>query len=255
MIKYTLRKDSKNNMGQHLNEEKYLQAKNKLLSIAKTVLISGLVLAGLLIGIGIFNIANIKDGGSDARPASEIQADIDKLNGEIAEIDKDLASLKGEQNTIFKTEGFSEKYYLLGTDISNKSSEKMEKKEKVDTLKKELEGESDIEKTSRGIFSVASVAPFFIFGFFIIFATLIISGSIFMFAKRREITAFTVQQHLPVVKETVEEVTPIASKAIKTMVDEVSPSTNKAIKDLTKSIKEGINEADEEAAAKKSQKK
>ncbi len=51
------------------------------------------------------------------------------------------------------------------------------------------------------------------FGIFILFASLIASGAIFVFAKRREILAFQVQQVAPVAKEGVEKAAPVVGKA------------------------------------------
>ena len=73
--------------------------------------------------------------------------------------------------------------------------------------------------------------PFYMFGGFAIVASFMAFTSIYAFAKRREITAFTTQQVMPVAKEG---------------MDEVSPNVGKMAKEIAKGIKAGINEADNE---------
>lgn len=79
------------------------------------------------------------------------------------------------------------------------------------------------------------MAPlFYILGGFIVITTSMISGSIYVFTKRREITAFTAQQVMPVAKEG---------------IDEMAPTVGSAAKEVAKGIKEGLNEADSEEKA------
>lgn len=73
---------------------------------------------------------------------------------------------------------------------------------------------------------------FYMFGAFIIIASCMISFAIFMFAKKREITAFTVQQTMPLAKEGIEKIAPTVGNAVGTIG-----------KSIAKGIKEGINEA------------
>ena len=61
-----------------------------------------------------------------------------------------------------------------------------------------------------------------------------ISFAIFMFAKKREIMAYTAQQVMPVAQEGIEKIAPAVGKAMGTFG-----------KGIVKGIKEGINEADE----------
>ena len=65
---------------------------------------------------------------------------------------------------------------------------------------------------------------YYMFGAFVIIASCLISGSLFLYSKRRELLAFNVQQAMPIVKEGIDEITPTISKTIK----EVS----KAVKDF-----------------------
>ena len=108
-----------------------------------------------------------------------------------------LSELKGLKKEEFHSNGFSSKYYELDSQINR-----------------------------------VEMAPlFYMLGGFIIIATSMISGSIYVFAKRREITAFTTQQVMPVVKEGIEE---------------MAPTVGGAAKEVAKGVKEGLNEADKE---------
>ena len=68
------------------------------------------------------------------------------------------------------------------------------------------------------------------FGAFVIIASCMIAGSIYMIAKRREIMAFTAQQVVPVSKE---------------VIDEMAPSAGKVAKEIARGIKQGINDEEE----------
>lgn len=69
--------------------------------------------------------------------------------------------------------------------------------------------------------------PYYMFGGFIIAASFMIAVSIYTFAKRREILAFSAQQVMPVAKEGIEKMTPTVSKS----VEEITRSVKKGLKD------------------------
>ena len=64
-------------------------------------------------------------------------------------------------------------------------------------------------------------------GGFILFATCMIAGSIFLFSKRREIAAFTAQQVMPIAKEG---------------IDEMAPTVGNAAREISRGIKEGLKD-------------
>ena len=105
----------------------------------------------------------------------------------------DVTSIKAQQNAEFHKNGFSEKYYEL---------------------------DAQLQKAESAI-------PLFIFGGFIIIASCIISGSIFISTKRRELLAYHAQQIRPVAQEGVEK---------------MAPSVGVAAKEIAKGIKEGLKE-------------
>lgn len=118
-----------------------------------------------------------------------------------------------------KNNTYTSKYCSLKNQISKKKIE-------IAALDSEF---SDFKKDFDSYDSV----PFYMFGAFVIIATCMISGSIYLITKRREITAFTTQQVMPLAQEGIEKMSPTIGKAVGTVG-----------KELAKGIKEGINEAD-----------
>lgn len=120
----------------------------------------------------------------------------------------DKVALKAQKNEEFFAHGFSAKYY-------------------------EIDGK----------LSKAEMAPaLYMFGGFVIIASLMISVSIFMFAKRREMLAFSLQQVMPVAKEGAEEIAPTVGKVGKQVASEMAPAYGKIAKEISKGIKEGLKE-------------
>lgn len=172
---------------------------------------------------------------------NEIQVQIDKLN-------KDLTTLKVEQNEEFHKNGFSEKYYSLENDMNKKEAEMKELKSQTKTEKNDIrvienaldesfdycafhEAKNNSYTTKycslkNKIDSFHSI-PYYMFGGFIIIASCMITGSIYMNAKRREMLAFTLQQVMPVAQEG---------------IDTMAPTIGNVAKEITKGIKEGIKD-------------
>ena len=94
---------------------------------------------------------------------------------------------------------------------------------------------SGVQNTTSGIFGNIGLFALGSFMLTIGFG-LTISGAIVMFiAHRREITAYTTQQVMPIAQEGIEKMAPTVGSAIGTIG-----------KELAKGIKEGLNEADKE---------
>ena len=92
------------------------------------------------------------------------------------------------------------------------------------SLKNQLEDvSSDFNKRMDSFNSI----PYYMIGGFILFATCMIAGSIFLFSKRREIAAFTAQQVMPIAKEG---------------IDEMAPTVGNAAREISRGIKEGLND-------------
>lgn len=95
---------------------------------------------------------------------------------------------------------------------------------------------SDFDKK----FESEKYVPFYIVGGFILIASIMISGSIYMMTKRREIAAFSVQQMMPIAQEGIEKIAPSVGKAGASIAKEMAPTYGQIAKEISKGIKEGL---------------
>lgn len=215
-----------------LSEEKYQKTKSKVAIVAVVVLVIGLLIGGGLIATGVIKSMNAeKEASLNVRTAEEVEAEIDDVS------DK-LAKLKSDQNIEFDTNGFSEEFYRIGNEI-----------DKLQTKKSELT--SELFKINSGYYNnnfknKVVVAPFYMFGAFIIISSLMISGSIFMFTKRREMLAFSMQQVMPVATEGLEKVAPTVSKVGSKMMKDMAPAYGEVAEEIAKGIKNGTTDNEED---------
>ena len=86
---------------------------------------------------------------------------------------------------------------------------------------------SDFDKK----FATSKNVPYFMFGAFIIIASCMISGSVYMMTKRRELLAFSMQQVMPVAKEGIETIAPTMSKVGKEVMEEMAPAYGEMAKE------------------------
>ena len=110
------------------------------------------------------------------------------------------------------------------------------------SLKAQLNDKNNSSRSSKSFDSI----PFYMFGAFVIITSCMISGSIYMITKRREIMAFTAQQTMPIVQEGVEKMAPSVGKAGASIAKEMAPIYGETAKEIAKGIKEGLKEADNE---------
>lgn len=249
-----------------LNEENYHAAKKKIIRISLIILIVGVLLGGSLIITGIVktniakkdneDIANKIDNDSSVRTEAQVQADIDAtkakidaIEKEINQIDLEISKLRTEQQKILTEDhGFSDRYYAKDEEIKLKAQEKSAKlKEKSELDDEVTKYESELWKIQSGyndvqteieksgnLMDTAKYIPLYMIGGFIIIASCIISGSIYLFAKRREITSFTIQQTMPVAQEAIDKMAPTVGNA----VGNIAQGITKGIKDGLKDDKE-----------------
>ena len=237
-----------NEKKEYLNEENYEKGKKTLKRISLIILVIGLLIGGSLIVLGIIKSNDLKrqneeaieqvEQNNKARTAEEVQVDIDSLQDQIDSIETEITNLEREKTRIFQEDrGFSDRYYSKEDEIKLKQKDLSKLRTQLSDYEDELwkinSGYNDtrnaIEK-GRNTISIAKYIPFYMFGSFIIIASCMIAGVIYVFAKRREITAFTTQQVMPVAQEGIEK---------------MAPTVGNAAKEVAKGIKEGLNEADE----------
>ena len=207
---------------EYLTEKNYNKGKKIIMLIALLVLVVGLTIGGLLIYKGInekqkINNTTNEQAEKDKQRLKEIETEKEELNKKISDKKYECDSIK------MGTDSWFEK--------SNKcDNEVLSLEEQVDELESE---EFDLENTNYEFdkkYNSVGSTRYFMFGGFIIIATLITSLSIFMFAKRREIMAFGMQQTMPLAQEGIEKMAPTVGNAAGTIA-----------KDVAAGIKEGIN--------------
>lgn len=108
------------------------------------------------------------------------------------------------------------------------------------SLKNQLE---DISSDFNKNFDSFDSIPYYMFGGFIIFATCMISLSVYMITKRRDIMAFSAQQVMPVAQEGMEKMAPTIGKVGRTISEEMAPAYGKIAQEISKGIKTGMGNA------------
>lgn len=213
-----------------LTEENYKRANKKIKIIAIAILLIGIILGGSLIAVGIVKSSKVETPKVSEKDAANIQAEIDEINDE-------LASLQAQQNKEFDKNGFSEEFYKLENEIKNKT-------QKVTNLKSKITNDAFGFKDTEAKIKKSKSIPFYMFGGFIIVVSCMMSGSVYMFSKRRELLSYSVQQVMPVAQEGIEKVAPTIGKAGATIAKEMAPVYGEMAKEISKGIKEGIKSAD-----------
>ena len=238
----------------YLTEEKYQKNRRKVVLGSIMVLIIGIVLGGGLLAIGISKQIKVNSKYSETNKElvskkldvekQNLISSKEKLEEKINPVKDEIKSLEREKFTGFDTNYYArqDKIEELEKSISldessltaieevlsdNRSSCEINSNsytEKYCSLKKQLDNlNNEFDRKSDSY----STIPFYMFGGFIIIASCMIAGSIYAFAKRREILAFSAQQVMPVAKEGIEKMTPTVSKS----VEEITKSVKKGLKD------------------------
>ena len=183
-------------MKKYLNEEAYLRAKKKLVIIATSILVVGLVLSMALFIVGFNKKSNPKD-------TSQYESQVVALNQEISTLDQQISNE-------FMNNGFSSNYYSLQNQRDAKQSQKIDLESKI----------FDIEHDSPHV-------KFFGGGAFILVLTLGVAGTLYFIAYRRNILAFSTQQVMPVAKEGMEEIAPSIGKISEEITKGISKGKTK----------------------------
>lgn len=244
----------------YLNEQKYQKTKSKISLIALIILVLGLSLGIFLISTGLENKKTNDTKYSEENKQNQIDEINKKIENEETTLKEKKSELenKGITYSAFTTYSDGENYDLkIITNAMDPSFNHCAFDEyKNNTLTKEycsLKTEiKKLETTDVNFdkkFNSSEYIPYFMFGGFVIIATLMISGSIYMITKRREIMAFTTQQVMPIAQEGIEKMTPTMSK----VVEDMSPTMKKVAKDMApvygdiaKEITKGIKEGKED---------
>lgn len=240
----------------YLTEENYERGKKKIKTIALVILVVGLLIGGSLIATGLMKQGKVNSQYSEeSKETITQQLETEKQNliskkaelkSKIEPVETQIKQLEREPFT-----GFDSAYYerqdkieeLEESIATDKNSISVIDKaldesfawckfdeaknntytSKYCSLKLQLDDFTDFNKEFDSFNSI----PFYMFGAFVIIASCMIAGSIYMFSKRREIAAFTAQQVMPVAKEG---------------IDEMAPTIGNAVGEIAKGIKNGLKD-------------
>lgn len=239
----------------YLSEEKYQKTVKNLKRASLIVLIVGVLIGLSLIitGIVLYNTDKSKildDANKITNKAvytedekKEFKKEYEDIKKDVSKLESELKKLEGDKDSLLKNFSYStnmEDVNAIIASITEKTKELAEANAKKAILEAKLYGKAKVkmikedetfnnylEKKFNDSYKMAKYSPFFGFGGFIIFTSLIVSGFLYLISKRREVTSFTVQQQIPVVKEAASEMAPTAG--------EVS-------KEIAKGVKEGLEE-------------
>lgn len=215
----------------YLNEETYQKNKKKITKLALIVLIIGILIGGSLIATGLIKQRNINLQYSDESKSNiskQLETEKQNLTTKKSQLEK-----KGIKYDAFSKYTDGEAYDLkiitkaLDPSFNHCAFDEFKNNSltsKYCSLKIQL---NDVSNDFNKSFNSFSSIPFYMFGSFVIIASCMISGSIYMFSKRREITAFTTQQVMPIAQEGIEK---------------MAPSIGNVAKEISKGIKEGMKD-------------
>lgn len=108
------------------------------------------------------------------------------------------------------------------------------------SLVNELDSKTDFNKEFDSFDSI----PFYMLGAFVIIASCMIAGSIYMTTKHREILAFQAQQVMPIAQEGMEKMAPTIGKTGASIAKEMAPAYGEIAKEISKGIKDGLSKDD-----------
>lgn len=209
---------------EHLNEEKYQKTSKKMFWIG-----IGIMLLGVIITIIILipklkpqkNEEELKKQLADLKPALEER--YAELEGKGVEESWDYKNKEGYEMFLIDTalDPYYEKCENSSRYTDNDTTREYCK------VKAELYNLNDSFANGRIMFTLVPALMFLL-------PCLAIGGMIVMISKRREITAFTAQQIMPVAQEGIEKMTPTIGSAAGTIG-----------KEIAKGIKEGLKEDEE----------
>ena len=203
-----------------LNEEKYQKTKGKISIIALIILIIGICCGGFLIFKGTNNNTN----------------KLDSVKEKLVTKRKELENKGIKYNTFAKyTDGEEYELKIITNALDPSFNHCAFDEYKSNDITKEY---CSI-KNSKSDFSRSGNT---MLGIFVIIATCMISGFVYMIAKRREITAFGVQQMMPLAQEGMEKMAPTIGKVGKEITNEMAPAYGKIASEISKGIKEGLKD-------------
>jgi len=220
---------------EYLSEENFQKNKKKILMVASIVLVIGLLIGGSLIATGLMKQNKVNSQYSEESQSSvseQLAAEKNNLQQKKSELELKGIEYKGNAKY---TDGEVYDLYII-TNVLNPSFEycvfgeykNNDLTSKYCSLKNNLD---DISSDFNKKFDSHDSIPFYMFGAFVIVASCMIAGSIYMFAKRREIIAFSAQQVMPLAQEGIEKMAPTVGSVAGTIGKEIAKGIKEGLKD------------------------
>lgn len=237
----------------YLTEESYAKTKKKIIRISLIIFILGLLIGGGLIGIGVKRSIDINYKYSQKnkeKVSKELEEEKQKVETSKKELEEKIKPIEDQIKSLERVPftGFDDTYYERKDQIEELKKSIKEENENIDLIEYslndiwcgtekaknnsytskycDLKNQLDSLNDNKKSFESMDSTPFYIIGAFIILASVMISISIYLTAKGREIAAFATQQGMPVAKETIDEITPTVANAAGTIAKEISKGIN-----------------------------
>lgn len=221
---------------EYLNEEWYQSVKKKITRISLVIFLVGIVIGGSLIGYGIYKQSNAKKVNDERYKEAYKQSkeSVAKAESRLTEIENEISTLNNEYNAKNQE---CDSLDMTASDWYTKVNQCHRDASAIKTKINDLESEQfqlknadytvyydKINSNKYIIFYFLGAGVFVMFGI----AALVV----YVIAKKREITAFTIQQSMPVAKEA---------------IDKMAPTVGSAAGEIAKGITEGIEEGKKES--------
>ena len=219
-----------------LNEENYEKTKKKITTISLIILIIALLIGSTLIALGIIKTNTSKKDAEKANQESynaseqrlkEIASEKESLNLQYDAKNQECDSLDmSAKDWYSKVNQCRRDASAISSKITNLESEEFKLNNNYDKVE------------------AKNFIPLSVFGGVIIFIGGMISLSIYLIAKKRDISAFAIQQSMPLAQEVIGKMAPTIGDAGKTVIDKVGPSMGSAAGSIAKGIKDGLKDED-----------
>lgn len=208
-----------------LNEDNYEKTKKKITTISLIILIVALLIGSTLIALGIIKTNTSK---KDAEKVNQ-----ERYNASEQRL-KEIASEKESLNLQYNAKKQEcDSLDMRAKDWYSKVNQCHRDASAISSKITNLESEEFKLNNNYDKVEAKNYIPLSVFGGVIIFIGGMISLSIYLIAKKRDISAFAIQQSMPLAQETIEKMAPTVGNAAGTVGKGIA-------KGITSGIKEGL---------------
>lgn len=219
-----------------LNEDNYEKTKKKITTISLIILIVALLIGSTLIALGVIKTNTSK---KDAEKVNQ-----ERYNASEQRL-KEIASEKESLNLQYDAKNQEcDSLDMSAKDWYSKVNQCRRDASAISSKITNLESEEFKLNNNYDKVEAKNYIPLSVFGGVIIFIGGMISLSIYLIAKKRDISAFAIQQSMPLAQEVIGKMAPTIGDAGKTVIDKVGPSIGNAAGSIAKGIKDGLKDED-----------